>query len=156
MDHGPLPPARRQPRATPMQTVATVNSPASLAAASSQFFRYVIVGAAAFVVDVALLVWLAEGGMHYLAANSIAFLAANLFNFAVAHRFVFASGARTSDWRTLYLVILVISVAGLAINDLLLYAATAALGLPLVAAKIVATMVTLLWNFHARKRLAYY
>lgn len=135
--------------------MANVSSPASLAAVSSQFFRYLIVGAAAFLVDLALLVWLTERGMHYLVANSIAFLAANLFNFAAAHRFVFASSARTSDWRTLYLVVLTISAVGLAINDLLLYSATA-VGLALVPAKIVATALTLLWNFFARKRLAYY
>ena len=122
---------------------------------SFQFFRYVLVGAAAFLVDVTALVWLVGLGMHYLAANSVAFLAANLFNFAAAHRFVFASSARTSDWRSLYLVVLAISVVGLAINDLLLYAATA-LGLALVPAKVVATLVTLVWNFCARKRFAYY
>jgi putative flippase GtrA len=133
-----------------------VSSSATLAAVSSQFSRYVIVGAGAFAVDLTLLVWLTDGGMHYLAANSLAFLVANLFNFAAAHRFVFGSSARTSDWRALYLVILLISVAGLAINDLLLYAASAVLGLPLVGAKVVATMVTLLWNFYARKRLAYH
>ena len=132
-----------------------VNSQASLTANSFQFFRYVLVGGAAFVVDLTLLVWLAALGMHYLAANSVAFLAANLFNFAAAHRFVFAASARTPDWRALYLVVLVISAVGLAINDLLLYAATA-LGLALVPAKIVATLVTLAWNFGARKRLAYY
>ena len=133
-----------------------MNSPASLTAFSFQFFRYVLVGAAAFIVDLTLLVWLAALGMHYLAANSAAFLAANLFNFAAAHRFVFASSARTSDGRALYLVVLAISVVGLALNDLLLYAATAGLGLALVPAKITATLVTLLWNFAARKRLAYY
>ena len=133
-----------------------MNSPASLTAFSLQFFRYALVGAAAFIVDLTLLVWLAGLGMHYLAANSVAFLAANLFNFAAAHRFVFASSARTSDWRALYLVVLAISVIGLALNDLILYAATAALGLALVPAKIVATLVTLAWNFAARKRLAYY
>ena len=91
----------------------------------------------------------------FVLAMSVAFLAANLFNFAAAHRFVFASSARTPDWRALYLVVLAISAVGLAINDLLLYAATA-LGLALVPAKIVATLVTLVWNFGARKRLAYY
>lgn len=136
--------------------MANVNSPASLAATSSQFLRYVLVGAAAFVVDMTLLVCLAQAGMHYLAANSVAFVAANLFNFAAAHRFVFGASARTRDWRALYLVVLAISVAGLALNDLLLYAGAALLGLSLVAAKVFATLVTLAWNFYARKRLAYY
>lgn len=126
-----------------------------MAVVTSQFVRYVAVGAAAFVVDLTLLVWLTERGLHYLAANSLAFLAANLFNFAAAHRFVFAGSARTRDWRALYLVVLAISLVGLAINDLLLYAAVAALALPLIAAKVLATIVTLLWNFWARKRLAY-
>jgi putative flippase GtrA len=138
-----------------MHTAAIVNS-AGLAVVSTQFFRYVLVGAAAFVVDLTLLVWLTGSGMHYLAANSLAFLAANLFNFAAAHRFVFASSARTRDWRALYLVVLVISLAGLAINDLLLWTASDLLGLALVPAKIVATALTLVWNFYARKRLAYY
>jgi putative flippase GtrA len=133
-----------------------VNSRASPALPASQFLRYVLVGTAAFIVDFTLLIWLAEGGMHYLAANTVAFLAANLVNFALAHRFVFAGVARTSDWRALYLVVLLISVAGLAINDLLMFLATALAGLPLAGAKVVATLVTLAWNFWARKRLAYY
>jgi putative flippase GtrA len=133
-----------------------MTSPASLGGVSWQLSRYVIVGAAAFLVDVTLLVWLAASGLHYLAANTIAFLGANLFNVVAAHRFVFGSSARTSDWRMLYLVILTISAVGLVINDLLLYMAIALLGWPIVAAKVFASLMTLVWNFSARKRLAYH
>jgi putative flippase GtrA len=128
---------------------------AHLAGVPWQFSRYVIVGAVAFAIDATLLLALAASGMHPVAANTIAFLVANAINIVAAHHFVFGSSARTSDWRVLYVLILTISVVGLAINDLLLFAAIALLGLPLLGAKVFATLMTLVWNFWARKRLAY-
>lgn len=142
--------------ATRHNVAAMENARPHFATISSQFLRYTIIGALAFLIDVTLLLWLANIGVHYLVANTIAFLGANLFNVMAAHQFVFAANGRISDWRALYLVILAVSFVGLLINDFLVYVAAGVFGLPLVAAKVIATLVTLLWNFGARKRLAYY
>lgn len=123
--------------------------------ARGQLLRYTGVGAAAFLVDMAVLLVLVEVGVHYLPANVAAFALANLFNFLAAQVYVFRNGSRVESLWTAYLAVLSISVAGLGLNTLLLYAAVELAAMSLVPAKVAATLVVLLWNFDARRRWVY-
>lgn len=121
----------------------------------AQLLRYTGVGGAAFLVDLAVLLALVWAGVHYLLANVAAFLLANLVNFLAAQAYVFRNGARIDSIWTAYLAVLSISIAGLGLNTLLLYAAVDWLAMSLVPAKIGATLLVLLWNFDARRRWVY-
>lgn len=121
----------------------------------AQLLRYTGVGGAAFLVDLAVLLALVWAGIHYLLANVAAFLLANLVNFLAAQAYVFRNGARIDSIWTAYLAVLSISIAGLGLNTLLLYAAVDWLAMSLVPAKIGATLLVLLWNFDARRRWVY-
>lgn len=123
--------------------------------ARQQLLRYTGVGGAAFLVDMAVLLALVETGVHYLLANAAAFLLANLFNFLAAEAYVFRSGSRVASIWTTYLAVLSISIAGLGLNTLLLFAAVEWLAMSLVPAKVAATLAVLLWNFDARRRWVY-
>lgn len=107
-----------------------------------------MVGAIAFVIDLACLLVLVEH-LPLLAANTIAFLVANAANFALGHAWVFGQsfGASVAPQ---YAKVLAVSAVGLAINDAVVWAGVVLLALPLVASKVVATVVALAWNFMAR------
>ena len=131
-------------------------SPKSLSARqfSTPALRYAVVSGAAFVVDVGLLLLLSDS-MPLLIANSIAFLVANIAQFFVAHIWVF--NAKLSDPRLVrtYMLVVLISIIGLLINDLVVWVSVVALGIGLVAAKLLATVVAWSWNYQARKKWIY-
>lgn len=118
-----------------------------------RFARYAVVGLVAFAIDYGLLLWLVER-MPLLAANTLAFLAANAANFLMAHRFVFG---RSLDRAAApqYAGVLAVSLAGLAINDAVVWAAAGLAGLPLLAAKVLATAAAMAWNYAARATWIY-
>lgn len=116
--------------------------------------KYTIVGAAAFVIDYTTTALLTQV-LPLIVANTLGFALANMANFALAHTWVFGGRhALGTIWRA-YLAVLSISIVGLAINDAVVWIAVARLGSPLLAAKVAATGVALLWNYFARTTLVY-
>jgi putative flippase GtrA len=111
--------------------------------------RYLVVGAVAFVVDYSLTRALVT---HWplLVANTVGFAIANVANFALAHRWVFGHAWDARSVVPAYLSVLAISVAGLILNDAVVWALVGMAELPLLAGKAVATGIVLIWNFAAR------
>lgn len=116
--------------------------------------RYGVVGGIAFLVDLGCLLLLVDH-MPLLAANTIAFLVANLVNFWLGHVWVFGQPLRGPDLRRQYAAVLAVSVAGLALNDALVWSGVEIAGLPIVASKIIATGVVMFWNYLARTLWVY-
>jgi putative flippase GtrA len=116
--------------------------------------RYAIVGAIAFVIDLGCLLLLVDR-LPLVAANTIAFIVANLANFGLGHVWVFRQPLRGPGLKRQYLSVLAISVAGLALNDLLVWAGVVVAGADVVVAKVAATLVAMSWNFMARRRWVY-
>lgn len=121
----------------------------------NQLYRYIWVGSIAFVIDAGLLLILIELGIHYIIANSLSFIIANAFNFIAGHYFVFRKQARFNNLFQSYIAVLAISIFGLLLNDFALFVGVDLLGLDIIPAKVLATIIVLLWNFGARKRLVY-
>jgi putative flippase GtrA len=120
----------------------------------AQAAKYVSVGGAAFLIDYSL-TWLAYPLLPLLLANTFGFAIANLFNFLAAHRWVFDARFDRTDLTSLYLQVLAVSVVGLAINNAIIWVLVGQLAWALIAGKIIATGVGLLWNFAARKYWVY-
>ena len=118
-----------------------------------RLLRYLAVGTLAFAIDLGLLLVLADH-LPLLAANTLAFLAANAANFVLGHVWVFGQALDASA-APQYARVLVVSLVGLALNDAIVWGGVALLALPLVAAKVAATVVALGWNFVARDRWIY-
>ena len=116
-----------------------------------QFFRYLFVGGAAFLVDLASLYILTDFfGIYYLISAAIAFLLGLVTNYILSISWVF--NRRSLDNKTVeFSVFAIIGIIGLGLNELFIWLFTAELGIYYLLSKILAAIIILFWNFFARK-----
>jgi len=121
-----------------------------------QFFRYVLVGGLATVVDWGVMFLLTESlSVHYLISAVFAFSSGLLTNYLLSRLLVFKASERRYSVRLEFLGYAFIGLAGLAFTELILYAMTTALGIHYMIAKVAATVIVLFWNYFARKTMLY-
>jgi putative flippase GtrA len=120
-----------------------------------QFFRYVLVGGLAFVVDFGGLYVLTEhAGLHYLTANALAFLLGLTTNYLLSVTWVFSRRTLDSRGRE-FAIFAAVGIVGLGINELVMWLLTDHAGAHYMVSKLAATAVGLLWNFGGRKALLF-
>ena len=121
-----------------------------------QFFRYVFVGGIATIADWGVLYLLTEcAHMNHLVAAVFSFIAGLAVNFILSKLRVFkANEARTNAWME-FVGYAIIGVVGLGITELIMYLLTNRMGLHYMASKAVATVIVLIWNYVARKKIIY-
>jgi putative flippase GtrA len=113
--------------------------------------RYLAAGAGAFAVDFTLYAGLIRvAGVHYLVAAPFGFAAGLGIIYVLSIRWIFAA-RRLSDARTEFLVFAAIGVAGMAVNELIIYAGVERSALSYEAAKLVSAAVVFGFNFITRK-----
>lgn len=121
-----------------------------------QLFRYLLVGGTAFAVDFGLLWGLTEWcGVHYLFAAALSFIAGLTVNYLLSIRWVFSEHALHSC-ATEFSLFALIGVAGLGLNEAIIWIAAECLRCHYMASKIIAAAVVFFWNFLARKYLLFY
>jgi putative flippase GtrA len=116
--------------------------------------RYGVVGAACFAIDLGCLLLFVDH-MPLLAANTLAFLIANIANFWMGHVWVFGRSLRAPGLGRQYAGVLAVSLVGVAINDAVVWAGVVLLGVALIVAKVIATLVAMVWNYAARSLWIY-
>ena len=117
----------------------------------SQFMKFGVVGVIAFVLDYGLMVVLTElAGVNYLISATISFTVSVVFNYLASMRYVFTHKQGLSRRRE-FVIFVVLSVIGLAINNLCMWAGVELLGVHYLIVKIFATAVVMVWNFVTRK-----
>ena len=134
---------------------------------AERFFKFLIVGTIGFIVDFGTLTFLVEvAGLMTIVANTISFSAAVLSNFTL-NRYWTYPDSRSKRRRVQIIQFALVSVVGLAINNLILIslehpfgALLATVGAPSVIggympAKMVATVVVLFWNFFINRYWTY-
>lgn len=115
-----------------------------------QFFRYGIVSGLALVVDFGGMILLKEVfGLHYLWAATASFLAGLTVNYLLSLAWVFSRSKYSRVKESI--IFACIGVAGLGINDVIIWLFTEKLGIFYIVSKLVATGVTFVWNFGVRK-----
>jgi len=120
-----------------------------------QFFRYATVGALAFGIDTLTLYLLVEvAGLHYLLAASLGYLLGILCHYLFSIRWVF-DFRRLPDWRHEFALFALVGAAGLGLNALVIGLLVEQAGLGYLAAKMVAGVLIVLFNFGARKLLLF-
>jgi len=116
----------------------------------SEFGRYFLASLAALALDVAVL-HLAAAWMHYLLAASLGFGVGAGAIYLLSTRWVFRRRKLAGKTPVEFSAFVAIGLAGLALNDFVIYLAVDRLGLALLAAKAVAAGASFLFNYTARK-----
>ena len=112
--------------------------------------RYFVASLAALALDVAIL-WLAANWLHYLLAASLGFMAGAGLIYLLSTRWVFRRRKLADKAPVEFSAFVAIGLAGLAINDLVIYLAVERFALALLAAKALAAGASFLFNYTARK-----
>lgn len=113
-----------------------------------QLFRYGFVGGIAFLFDFFGLLLLVHFGVHYLVAAAISFIAGLIVNYLLSIVWVFESSSR---WATEALLFALIGVAGLGLNEVILWLGHDVMGLAVAWSKIISTVIVFFWNFILRR-----
>lgn len=119
-----------------------------------QFLRYFVTGGLAFVADFGLFaVAVYCFDIHYLVSNLIGLAAGSVINYLLTIGWVFSTEKRTMEnHRVLEIaVFIVISLLGMAFNEVLMYVFVGMCGAQEMVSKAVAAVVVMMWNFVARK-----
>ena len=121
-----------------------------------QFFRYVFVGGIATVVDWGVLYVLTSVcGIYHLVSAVVSFIAGLMTNFFLSKLLVFKANEAKVDSLTEFLGYALIGVVGLGLTELIMYVGTDCFGLYYMIPKVLATVIVLIWNYFARKKLLY-
>lgn len=117
----------------------------------AQFMKFGVVGAIAFVIDYGLLIVLTEVfGLWYLASATISFTVSVIFNYLASMRYVFTHKEDMSR-RKEFVIFVVLSIIGLLINNICMWAGVEIFGWHYLLVKIGATAIVMVWNFVTRK-----
>ena len=119
--------------------------------------RFLSVGAIGTVLDFSILTLLKLAGLPTLIANSFSFTAGLVNNFTWNRLWTFGEAVQ-SDWRKQLMQYALISLVGLALNDLIVLSLETVLGsmfsqpeFGYLPAKIIATGVVVFWNYFANR-----
>lgn len=120
-----------------------------------QILKFGVVGIIATVIDFGVLYVLSQPlGMDPVISAGISFCVSLVFNYVASMRYVFTHREDMSRSRE-FLIFLVLSLIGLAINEAIMAAGVAVLGssaLAVMGTKVLATAIVMVWNFVSRKK----
>lgn len=123
-----------------------------------QFVRYMVTGGLAFAVDYGLFVLCYDNfGLHYLIANLVGLVAGLVINYIMSVVWVFSECKRVLENKKTaeFGIFAVVGIAGIGINQLLMYLMVGNLDWNAKVSKIVAAALVLMWNFGARKLMLF-
>lgn len=137
-----------------MASMNSLRSKISKGTLLGQFTRYLFTGGLAFIADFglfALCLYVFE--WHYLLANLVGLIAGLILNYALSVAWVFADCKRTLEKKKFaeFVIFTLIGIAGVGINQLLMFIMVGQLELLEMLSKMIAAIIVLMWNFGARK-----
>ena len=118
---------------------------------TKQFLKFAVVGLISFGIDWGMLIALVElFHLDFLMSTTISFITSVVVNYWLSMKYVFDHREGMSRRRE-FIIFVVLSVIGLALNDGIVLALNAGLGLEANIAKICATALVMVYNFVTRK-----
>lgn len=119
-----------------------------------QVIRFILVGGTSAVLEFSLLVLLVEKlEMGYLPSNILAFSLTNIITYLLSRYFVFSPTDRKKRHEAALFIAFL--SGGLLINQSVLWAVVEFVGLDYRISKVVAILVTIVWNFFTRKYIVF-
>lgn len=119
--------------------------------ALGEFIRYGATSGLALTADFLSLVLLTElAGLHYLASSVVGFAAGMVIAYVLSVRWVF-SARRLSNAAAEGTIFILIGVAGMLINQVVIFSLTESGLLPYVASKVASAGIVFTFNFSVRK-----
>ena len=116
-----------------------------------QFAKFAGVGLVAFAIDFGLMVALTEVlKIDSLASATISFIVSVIFNYFASMHYVFEHKDDMSRRRE-FTIFVVLSIIGLGLTDVLMWAGTDGLELDYRLVKVAATAIVTMYNFVTRK-----
>lgn len=120
-----------------------------------QILKFGVVGIIATVIDFGVLYILSQPlRLEPVLSAGISFCVSLVFNYVASMRYVFTHREDMSRSRE-FVIFLVLSLIGLAINEAIMAAGVAVLGnsaLAVMGTKVLATAIVMVWNFVSRKK----
>ena len=123
-----------------------------------QFVRYLVTGGLAFAVDYGFFVLCYDNfGWHYLLANLVGLVAGLVINYIMSVVWVFSECKRVLENKKTaeFGIFAIVGIAGIGINQLLMYLMVGNFDWNAKVSKIVAAALVLMWNFGARKLMLF-
>lgn len=117
-----------------------------------QIFKFGIVGIIAAIIDFGTLFILTTFlDTYYLLSAAIAYILSTVFNYIASMQYVFVSKFDKSEKNKEFLIFVILSVIGLAINELIMWFFVEEFSLHYIISKVIATTIVMVWNFITRK-----
>lgn len=117
----------------------------------AQIMKFGVVGVIATVIDFGVMIFLTEVfGINPVVSATVSFTVSVIFNYLASMHYVFSHREGMSRQRE-FVIFIVLSVIGLAINDALMWVGTEMTPVDYRIVKVLATAVVMVWNFVSRK-----
>lgn len=121
-----------------------------------RLLRYFIVGGVAAIVDFLLFALLVQmTGWPWFWGGLVSFSLATAVNYVLSIRFVFSSGARFVRRQHEILLVFLVSLAGLGVNQAVLWFCIEKLSVNALIAKIIGTGIVFFWNYFSRRNFIF-
>lgn len=117
----------------------------------TQIIRFAFVGGTAFIIDYFGMIFLTEVlHINYLISSVISFTVSVVYNYVLSVRWVFTV-SNTLSRQKQFVIFVLLSVVGLLLNTLFMWIFTDQIQLDYRIAKIIATVLVMIYNFISRK-----
>ena len=121
-----------------------------------EFFRYILVGGSAFLIDIAVMFifkeFIFQGHFLYLAVF-LGYMAGLVYNFYFSCKYVFENGFNKIKDKEIksFVIFTIIGIIGLGLTELLMRVFVEFAGIYYVVSKVLTGIIVMFWNYIARK-----
>lgn len=117
----------------------------------NQIMKFGVVGVVCFFIDYFVLFALTEFlGVNYLISAACSFTVSVIFNYLLSVKFVFET-KKDANKKQEFVLFVVLSLIGLGLNQIIMWATVEKIGIYYMLAKVIATGIVMVYNFITRK-----